>query len=166
MARYVKQVRDTRLLWFAVGLSSLLAACSTNPPARYDTTAGGAPPATGQHPAVAVASSLLGTPYHYGGSSPNGFDCSGLVYYAYREAGVPVPRTTIAQRRHATPITLTHIRPGDLVFFKHGSRRVSHVGIYTGNGQFIHAPSSGKRVSYASLDNPYWQQRLIAAGRY
>ncbi len=158
--------RGTRRLWLALGLSGLLAACSTNPPVRHDTTAGGAQPATGHHPAVAVATRLLGTPYRYGGSSPRGFDCSGLVQYAYRQAGVPVPRTTTAQRRHATPVTLTRIQPGDLLFFKHGSRKVSHVGIYTGNGQFIHAPSSGKRVSYASLDNPYWQQRLIDAGRY
>lgn len=166
MGRSIQRFRGTRQLWLALGLCGLLAACSSHPPARHGTPASGVQPATVEHPAVTVATRLLGTPYHYGGSSPRGFDCSGLVYYAYRQAGVAVPRTTTAQRHHATPIALTRIQPGDLVFFKHGYRRVSHVGIYTGNGQFIHAPSSGKRVSYASLDNPYWQQRLIAAGRY
>lgn len=153
-------------LWLALGLVGILAACSSNPPSVHATTASGSHAASGHHPVVAVASSLLGTPYHYGGSSPRGFDCSGLVYYTYRQVGVPVPRTAQAQQRHATPVSLNGIRPGDLLFFKHGYRRVSHVGIYTGRGQFIHAPSSGKRVSYASLDNPYWQRRLVAAGRY
>jgi cell wall-associated NlpC family hydrolase len=153
-------------LWLALGLSALLVACSSNPPVPNETPHNGEQQARTQHPAVAVATGLLGTPYRYGGTSPRGFDCSGLVYYAYRQAGVSVPRTTQAQRRHAKPVELAGIQPGDLLFFKHGFRGVSHVGIYTGNQHFIHAPSSGKQVTYASLDNPYWENRLIAAGRY
>ena len=109
---------------------------------------------------------MLGTPYHYGGSSPRGFDCSGLVYYAFRETGVRVPRTTRAQLRHAKPVPLSQLRPGDLLFFNQHSSRVSHVGIYVGDGWFIHAPSRGRRVSYDSLQDSYWKPRLVAAGRY
>lgn len=166
MVRVLRGFQGTRRLGLALGLCGMLAACSTNPPARQESSTGDVQTAPVHPPVVSLANSLLGVPYHYGGSSPRGFDCSGLVYYVYHRAGMPVPRTTTAQRRHATPVALTQIQPGDLLFFKHGYRRVSHVGIYTGSGQFIHAPSSGKRVSYASLDNPYWQRRLVAAGRY
>jgi len=109
---------------------------------------------------------MLGAPYHYGGSSPRGFDCSGLVYYAFREAGIRVPRTTRAQLRHAQQVPLSQIIPGDLLFFRQRFRRVSHVGIYAGDGWFIHAPSRGKRVSYESMQSSYWKPRLVTAGRY
>jgi murein DD-endopeptidase len=109
---------------------------------------------------------MLGAPYRYGGSSPRGFDCSGLVYYAFRETGFRVPRTTGAQLRHSRPVTLSQLLPGDLLFFRQRSSRVSHVGIYVGNDWFIHAPSRGKRVSYESMQNHYWKSRLVTAGRY
>lgn len=168
MVRLFIQLRGTRPLWVALVVSALLAACSSNPPApRISPASGGTVPVKDpSHPALAVATRMLGTPYRYGGSSPRGFDCSGLVYYAYHQTGVPVPRTTRAQQRHARPVFVAHIQPGDLLFFRHGKRAVAHVGIYSGHSQFIHAPSSGKRVSYARLDNPYWQQRLVGAGRY
>ena len=121
---------------------------------------------SGQHKGLDIAAGMLGTPYRYGGASPRGFDCSGLVYFAYRKAGIPVPRTTGAQLHYAHPVHPSRLRPGDLLFFRLTSRTVSHVGIYAGDGRFIHAPSRGKRVSYASLDNPYWQQRIVAAGRF
>jgi cell wall-associated NlpC family hydrolase len=119
-----------------------------------------------QHKGFKIASGMLGAPYHYGGASPRGFDCSGLVYYAYRKAGIAVPRTTSAQFHNARPVHRSRLQSGDLLFFRLTSRSVSHVGIYAGNGRFIHAPSRGKRVSYASLENPYWQQRIVSAGRY
>jgi len=118
------------------------------------------------HPGLSIAATLIGTPYHYGGSSPRGFDCSGLVYYAYGKAGIRVPRTTRAQQRHAMRVPLSELRPGDLLFFRLGNIPLDHVGIYAGNDRFIHAPSPGKQVSYASLSNAYWQSRLLAAGRY
>jgi len=124
------------------------------------------PPAPSHHPGLDVAASLVGTPYRYGGSTPRGFDCSGLVYYAYRKAGIRVPRSTRAQYRHAQPIALKYLQPGDLLFFKRTFRSIAHVGIYAGNGRFLHAPSRGRTVSYDSMNDPYWKRRLVAAGRY
>ena len=132
-------------------------------PARHDPAS--SPPQT-SHPGVRVATAMLGAPYHYGGSSPRGFDCSGLVYYAFRETGIRVPRTTRLQLRHAKPVPLSRLQTGDLLFFNQHSRRVSHVGIYVGDDWFIHAPSKGRRVSYDSLQDGYWKSRLVAAGRY
>jgi cell wall-associated NlpC family hydrolase len=107
---------------------------------------------------VAEARELLGTPYRYGGATPRGFDCSGLVYYTHRKVGLAVPRSTREQLERARPV--------DLVFFRLSWNKVSHVGIYAGNNRFIHAPTSGKWVSIASLENDYWEKRLVAAGRF
>jgi len=120
---------------------------------------------TGTHRGLAIARSLIGIPYRYGGSSPRGFDCSGLVYYAYRKAGMQISRTTAEQYRQTKRVSVSQVQPGDLLFFAISRNKNSHVGIYAGNDRFIHAPSSGKSVSYASLDNPYWRERLIGAGR-
>jgi cell wall-associated NlpC family hydrolase len=116
--------------------------------------------------ALDVARKLLGTPYSYGGTDLNGFDCSGLVRYAFNQSGVELPRTSKEIFRASQRIDPQKIKPGDLVFFALSANRISHVGIYAGQSHFIHSPSSGKGVSYASLENPYWQKRLIAAGRF
>lgn len=117
------------------------------------------------HSAVAVAKKMIGKPYRYGGASPEkGFDCSGLVYYAFRHAGIKVPRSSHKQFVDAFPVNPHALRQGDLLFFMI-SGKISHVGIYIGNNTFIHAPSSGKEVAYASLNNPYWRDHLIKAGR-
>jgi len=113
------------------------------------------------HQIVSIAESLIGSPYKYGGASPKGFDCSGLVYYTHRQLDITVPRTTKQQVHHRPAKNLSLIKPGDILFFKIYGDRVSHVGIYAGNSQFIHAPKSGKYVSYASINDPYWRQRLI-----
>ena len=136
-----------------------LSGCASTPPESSK------PPAVHQ-PVLDVAVTELGTPYRYGGSTPRGFDCSGLVYYAYYKAGIRIPRSTMAQYRHAQRVALKNLQPGDLVFFRIARRSVTHVGIYAGNGRFIHAPSRGRVVSYDSLDDPYWKKRLVAAGRY
>ena len=136
-----------------------LSGCASTPPEDA------APPAVHQ-PLLDIAVAQLGTPYRYGGSTPRGFDCSGLVYYAYHRLGIRVPRSTLAQYQHAQPVALKNLQPGDLIFFKRIFRSVSHVGIYAGNGRFIHAPSRGRVVSYDSLNDPYWNKRLVAAGRY
>ena len=115
---------------------------------------------------VAAARSVLGSPYRYGGTSTNGFDCSGLVSYAYRSVGIAVPRSSSEQFRQSIRVPLQNLQPGDLLFFRLNPPKVSHVAIYDRDGRFIHAPSSGKRVSYASLDNPYWRKHLVAAGRF
>jgi cell wall-associated NlpC family hydrolase len=117
------------------------------------------------HEALAVAENMRGVPYRYGGADPRGFDCSGLVYYAYRKAGIHSPRSTSDQYRFSTRVPLTELRPGDLVFFAISRNKPSHVGIYAGQGKFIHAPSSGKAVSYAFLDDYYWKEKLIGTGR-
>jgi cell wall-associated NlpC family hydrolase len=147
-------------------LAVMVAGCATKPDYPPRNTATGSEIIRPQHPGVSIASSLVGAPYRYGGSTPRGFDCSGLVYYSYRKAGIHVPRTTNSQMMHARPVPLRHIQAGDLLFFKLDRRSVSHVGIYAGNGVFIHSPSTGKRVSFTSMSDPYWQLRLIAAGRY
>jgi murein DD-endopeptidase len=136
-----------------------LTGCASTPPESAE------PPVVHQ-PVLDIAVSELGTPYRYGGSTPRGFDCSGLVYFAYYKTGIRVPRSTMAQYRHARPVALNNLQPGDLVFFRTAHRSVSHVGIYAGNARFIHAPSRGRVVSYDSLNDPYWKKRLVAAGRY
>ncbi len=115
---------------------------------------------------VEHAREMLGIPYLYGGDSPQGFDCSGLVSYAYQQAGIEVPRTSSDQYRYAQKVPLHSLLPGDLLFFRLQPPKVSHVAIYDRDGRFIHAPSSGKEVSYASLDNPYWREHLLGAGRF
>lgn len=150
-----------KLPFFLICASGLFAACTLGPPHAAE----GAPRHSPVHSeAATVAQELLGSPYRYGGAGPQGFDCSGLVHYAYGRAGASVPRTTRALYRRATPINPRTIRPGDLLFFQIGGR-ISHVGIYAGDGRFIHAPSSGKSVTFAQLDSPYWRDHLIAAGR-
>ena len=117
-------------------------------------------------PVVAAAARVAGAPYRYGGYTPRGFDCSGLVYYAHRQVGISVPRTTAGQQRHARRVSLDNLRAGDVLFFRLEGKKVSHVGIYAGSGNFIHAPSTGKYVSYASLTSEFWRSRLVGAGRF
>ena len=116
---------------------------------------------------VRIAAGLIGAPYRYGGESPKrGFDCSGLVFYSFERMGVKVPRTAAEQRRAAERITRSSLEPGDLVFFRSSKGRVDHVGIYAGDGKFIHAPSSGQVVSYGYLDDPYYRDHFVSAGRF
>ena len=112
-----------------------------------------------------AAKKMVGVPYRWGGTTPSGFDCSGLVYYAYLKVGLNVPRTTWAQYQGVKRVYPADLRVGDLLFFRLSGRRVSHVGIYLGHNQFVHAPSTGSRVSYARLTMPFWRQRFIGAGR-
>ncbi len=113
------------------------------------------------HQIVSLAESLVGSPYKYGGATPKGFDCSGLVYYTHRQLNITVPRTTKQQLLYSPAKKLASAKPGDILFFRIYGDSVSHVGIYTGNDQFIHAPKSGKYVSYANINEPYWHARLI-----
>ncbi len=117
---------------------------------------------------VKSAMGLLGTPYRWGGSGPDGFDCSGLVSYVFRNAlGIELPRVSreMAAKSDAELIRdREQLNPGDLVFF--GMRgRVNHVGIYVGSGQFLHAPSRGKDVRVDSLLSGYWGTRFMQARR-
>ena len=103
-------------------------------------------PTLGQR-AVRIAASELGVPYRYGGSSPSGFDCSGLVAYVYAKLGISLPHNAAAQYSYGRSVDRGRLKPGDLVFF-HG---LGHVGLYIGHGRIIHAPQSGERVSIQSL---------------
>ncbi|MCZ6560392.1 MAG: C40 family peptidase [Gammaproteobacteria bacterium] len=111
-----------------------------------------------------TATQMIGVPYVYGGSTPKGFDCSGLVYYSYQQAGMSVPRTSQAQFKAARPVSLSAAQPGDLLFFR-GGRKISHVAIYIGNGYFVHAPSSGKTVSVANIKDAYYREHFDRVGR-
>lgn len=115
---------------------------------------------------VEVASQYLGTPYKWGGSTPeSGFDCSGLVAYSYAQVGINLPRTSRAQFDYVRPVNYRFLKPGDLLFFRLRSTRVSHVGIYLGENKFIHAPRTGKDVSVADLMSHFWRKRFVGAGR-
>jgi cell wall-associated NlpC family hydrolase len=100
---------------------------------------------------VGVAMRYLGVPYVWGGSTPRGFDCSGLVMYAFAAVGISVPHSSYAQFNMGTPVSISQLQPGDLVFFS----GASHVGIYIGGGQFIHAPHTGDVVKISSLSGYY-----------
>ncbi len=117
---------------------------------------------------VKTAKSFIGMPYKWGGSSPGtGFDCSGFTMAVYQLNGLLLPRSSYQQWLAGTPVSSKNLRLGDLVFFATGRRgKVSHVGIYIGNGRFIHAPSRGKRIRISFLKNPYFRPRYLGARTY
>jgi cell wall-associated NlpC family hydrolase len=113
-----------------------------------------------------IARQFVGVPYRRGGASPAGFDCSGLVFFSYLQAGIAVPRSSASQHQAAHVVPFEALRPGDLLFFKVKPQRVSHVGIFVEENLFLHAASPGKSVSFSRLDEPYWKKRLVGAGRF
>jgi len=159
------------LLPMLLGLAALATGCAGAPQAPVARTSGRvtveprlADEAVGG--AIAdLAMDMVGTRYAYGGMDPmEGFDCSGLVFYTYGQAGYRVPRTSQELFRAARKIAVGEADPGDLMFFQ-DQTKLSHVGIYLGDGLFVHAPASGQNVAVASLDSPYYQQHLVAVGR-
>jgi cell wall-associated NlpC family hydrolase len=163
-----------RSLYFLLCLSLLLAACSnqrsrptsatlprfTAPAARQGVTA--------TNNILFRAIGLVGTPYRYGGNTPEtGFDCSGLVDFVFRDAaGVVLPRTVgdLANLQLAS-IARNELRAGDLIFFDTNSRHASHVGIYVGEDRFVHAPNEGGMVRLDYLSNVYWREHYDSAKR-
>ena len=110
---------------------------------------------------VGVALSQLGTPYVWAGSAPGGFDCSGLVMWAYGQVGVSLPHSSYAQYGYGVPVSRDQLQPGDLVFFD----GLGHVGIYIGGGQFVHAPHTGDVVKISSLDEAWYASAYVGARR-
>jgi len=119
--------------------------------------------------AVAEARKYLGTPYLWGGSTPStGFDCSGLVQWAYAKAGIQIPRVTDQQilASGATKVDRDHLLPGDLVFFRDSTGYVHHVGMSLGGDRFIEAPRTGLKVRISSLKDPYYAEQFTGARRF
>lgn len=115
---------------------------------------------------VQVALENLGTPYEWGGTDANGFDCSGLIQFSYARFGIRLPRVSADQLREGARIdpAASVLRPGDILGFSaRPGGKTSHVGLYVGQGEFIHSSSRGVRIS--SLDNSYWQEHLVAVRR-
>jgi cell wall-associated NlpC family hydrolase len=116
---------------------------------------------------VSTARSFVGVPYLWGGSSADtGFDCSGLTMTVYRLNGLVLPRNSRAQFSAGNDVAKSFLQKGDLVFFAKVSGKVSHVGIYIGDGQFIHAPGSGKKIRIDSLEKTYYRRAFIGAKSY
>lgn len=113
------------------------------------------------------ALSLAGTPYKYGGTSPDsGFDCSGFVAHVFKHTlGKSLPRSSHEISRVGVAQKYEALKPGDLVFYNTLNKSYSHVGIYLGDGQFIHSPSSGKSVSVVNMNETYWRKRYNGARR-
>lgn len=116
---------------------------------------------------IDFANGLRDIRYKRGGRSPaTGFDCSGFVRYVFQQGiGADLPNTSVAQYHSGQTVTRDDLRSGDLVFFRTRGKRISHVGIYVGGGNFIHAPSAGKTVSVSSLSGHYWSRRFAGARR-
>ncbi len=117
---------------------------------------------------VRTAKQYIGVSYRWGGESPaTGFDCSGLTMVVYRLNGFNLPRSSRQQWKTGRPVKRSHLARGDLVFFAtSGGSRVSHVGIYTGNGKFLHAPRRGRNIQVSSLSSSYYRSRYLGARSY
>jgi cell wall-associated NlpC family hydrolase len=112
---------------------------------------------------ISSAKKYIGTGYRYGGRGEGGFDCSGFVQFIFREHGILLPRTAAGQFEQGEKIDLSQAAPGDLLFFKIDHEKITHVGIYAGNSEFIHAPSTGKKVTIDSVEAAYWKTRFAGA---
>ena len=115
--------------------------------------------------AATHALKMVGRPYKYGGSTPAGFDCSGLIRYSFGRAGLSLPHGTDKLRGVSNVVKTSELRRGDLLFFHQEGKRYGHAGIYLGNGRFVHAPSSGKSVRIDALGAAYWTRHLSEARR-
>ena len=163
--------RNIRSFALTITMLGFLTACASSPPHPVHKQAGKRsasvpatrPPQVGER-AAAIALRQVGVPYRYGGSSANGFDCSGLIQYSYRQAGKSVPRTTGQLWAATTTVSRNELRQGDVLFFR-VEGKMSHVGLYLGGQRFVHAPSSGRTVSVESLNSPFYADAFIRAGR-
>ena len=139
--------------------------CSTLPPELPKAET--APVGERRAEALLQALLALGLDYRYGGNSPEtGFDCSGLVAHVFREAyGIRLPQNARAQSEYGVRVSLAELRAGDLVFYNTLNRPFSHVGIYLGDGRFVHAPKTGAQVRVEPIRGSYWTKRFDGARR-
>jgi cell wall-associated NlpC family hydrolase len=167
--------REFKRLTWALALAPALAglaACTVSPRytqqpvQRTEVSPGDETRTLEGNAVVEEAQRYLGTPYRNGGTTKNGMDCSGLTWTVFKTFGVALPRTSRAQSLFGAEVDRATLRPGDLVFFRtNGSSTVSHVGIYAGDGSFIHASTQHRRVKFDRLDNKYFKRRFVTARR-
>lgn len=151
-----------------VTLGTSLPAEDTGSSAANDNVSS-VPPSSSGSSAVSIAYQYLGVPYVYGGASPSGFDCSGFTMYVYNQLGISLPHGATPQLKYGTYVSRSELQPGDLVFFSDGSYPASHVGIYVGDDQFIHASSStgnGYCVCVSSLNTNYYSRNFVGGRRF
>jgi murein DD-endopeptidase len=154
------QLRSLRLMCLTLALT----ACASAPVPAPDAPMARASDEQAER-AARTAREMLGMPYRYGGNTPAGFDCSGLVNYSYARVGLALARDTRGLLEQTALVRVRDLRPGDLVFFNQEGKKLSHVGIYQGDGTFVHAPSSGGRVRTDRLDADYWSEHFVQARR-
>jgi cell wall-associated NlpC family hydrolase len=127
---------------------------------------GDGPTFEGDPDAIRLSSLLFyGTPYRFGGSGSHALDCSAFVQKVFRANGIELPRDSRAQAKYGYKVSLSELKPGDLLFFKTYKQDVSHVGIYIGDGKMVHAATRGGRVMVSSIHEPYYRQRFLFAKR-
>jgi probable lipoprotein NlpC len=151
------------LVWLIFFTNALFAAVPIQ-----ERSLSGAAAAEARLKLISIAETFLGTPYRYSGLDKRGLDCSGLVYLSFKEGlGITVPRTAESIYSWVEKIATQELQPGDLVFFVTTGSKVSHLGIYTGEGRFIHSASAGTHtgVMYSQLDETYWKRSYLGAGR-
>ena len=135
-------------------------------PEYIEIVAGQAQENTGAAAVITYAKQFIGTPYRYGGSSPSGFDCSGFTSYVYKQFGISIQRTASGQLNNGYAVSRGELKPGDLVMFKsYGSKPASHVGIYIGGGEFVHASAPGVGVVIDSLNSSFYSRTYVGARR-
>lgn len=152
---------SSRYMLLAVVVSLLTSGCATTPAKRvsgYSQAAG--------DKAADTALTMIGRPYKYTGDTPAGFDCSGLVRYSYLTAGMDLPHGTKALMNITRSVGRRSARKGDLLFFVQEGKKYSHVGIYVGGDQFVHAPSTGGFVRKNSITDPYWKKHYLDTRRF
>jgi cell wall-associated NlpC family hydrolase len=160
ITRYLPRAVAARLSCLLLCLA-LLSGCATRPVVRDDVATIERGERIARH-----AIGEVGRRYRYGGETSAGFDCSGLTSYVYGLEGIDIPRTAAAQFAEGPRVARDALRAGDLVFFRFSGRKVDHVGVYIGDGEFIHAPGTGSTVRRVQLDAKWFARRYAGAARW